>query len=75
MSAAPGVPGEEELPVLPAVELAARLAEAYRLGGELTERNERLARRARDVSPSPAGPTMGAGMAYGWWRDVVPLCC
>jgi hypothetical protein len=57
VSAAPGVPGEEELPVLPAMELAARLAEAYRLIGELTERNERLARRARDVSGR--APPMG----------------
>jgi transposase len=42
---ASGVPGEEELSALPAAELAARLAEAYRLIGELTARNERLAER------------------------------
>jgi hypothetical protein len=33
---APGAPSAEELSVLPAAELAARLAEAYRLIGELT---------------------------------------
>ena len=36
----PGAPGAEELP---AAELAARLAEAYRLIGELSARNEQLA--------------------------------
>jgi hypothetical protein len=35
--------------VLPAAELAARLAEAYRLIGELTARNERLAARVEDL--------------------------
>jgi hypothetical protein len=39
------VPSAEELSALPAVELAARLAEAYRLIGELTAQNERLADR------------------------------
>jgi transposase len=39
------VPSEEELSSLPAAELAARLAEAYRLIGELTAGNERLAER------------------------------
>ena len=33
----PGVPSAEELSALPAAELAVRLAEAYRLIGELTE--------------------------------------
>jgi transposase len=41
----PGVPSAEELSALPAAELAARLAEAYRLIGELTAQNERLAAR------------------------------
>jgi len=41
----PGVPSAEELSVLPAGELAARLAEAYQLIGELTAQNERLAAR------------------------------
>ena len=35
--------------MLPAAELAARLAEAYRLIGELTARNERLAARVEDL--------------------------
>lgn len=42
MPAAPGVPSAEELSALPAAELAARLAEAYRLIGELTARAEQL---------------------------------
>jgi hypothetical protein len=46
---APGAPSAEELSVLPAAELAARLAEAYRLIGELTVRNERLAARVEDL--------------------------
>ena len=45
MPVAPDVPSEEELSSLPAAELAARLAEAYRLIGELTAGNERLAER------------------------------
>jgi transposase len=40
--AAPGVASVEELSALPAGELAARLAEAYRLIGELTARAEQL---------------------------------
>jgi transposase len=40
--AAPGVPSAEELSALPAAELAARLAEACRLIGELTARAEQL---------------------------------
>jgi hypothetical protein len=39
---APGVPSAEELSALPAAELAARLAEAYRLIGELTAHAEQL---------------------------------
>jgi transposase len=39
------VPSEEELSALPAAELAALLAEAYRVIGELTVRNEELAAR------------------------------
>jgi transposase len=41
----PGVPSADELSALPAGELAARLAEAYRVIGELTAQNERLAAR------------------------------
>ena len=45
MPVVPGVPSAEELSALPAAELAALLAEAYRLVGELTAQNERLAAR------------------------------
>ena len=52
----PGVPSAEELSGLPAAELAVRLAEAYRLIGELAARveqltvqNERLAARVEDL--------------------------
>jgi hypothetical protein len=55
---APGVPSAEELSALPAGELAARLAEAYRLIGELTARVERLERQAhRDSSTSSRPPS------------------
>ncbi|MGH3410862.1 MAG: IS66 family transposase [Streptosporangiaceae bacterium] len=65
MSAAPDVPSEEELSALPAAELAALLAEAYRLVGELTARNEELATRigrlerqaGRDSSTSSRPPS------------------
>ena len=43
------VPSAEELSALPAVELAARLAEAYRLIGELTARVERLSAGVEDL--------------------------
>ena len=56
MPGVPGVPSAEELSALPAAELAARLAEAYRLIGELaarveqlTAQNERLAARVEDL--------------------------
>jgi transposase len=42
----PGVPSAEELSALPAAELAARLAEAYRLIAELTVRAEQLSVQA-----------------------------
>jgi transposase len=42
VSVAPGVPSAEGLSALPAGELAARLAEAYRVIGELTARAEQL---------------------------------
>jgi transposase len=45
----PVCPEEEELSALPAAELAARLVEAYRLIGELTARNERLAERIEQL--------------------------
>ena len=43
--AVPGVPSAEELSALPAAELAARLAEAYRLIAELTAQVGRLSAR------------------------------
>jgi hypothetical protein len=43
--AAPGVPSAEGLSALPAAKLAVRLAEAYRLIGELTAQIERLSAR------------------------------
>jgi transposase len=56
VSDAPGVPSREELSALPVGELAARLAEAYRLIGELTAhaerltgQNKRLAARVEDL--------------------------
>ena len=47
----PSLPSAEELAALPHEELAAQLAEAYRLIGELSARVERLEKRlARDVN-------------------------
>ena len=45
----PGLPSAEELSALPAAELAVRLAEAYRLIGELTAQVERLSARVEDL--------------------------
>ena len=45
----PGVPSAEELSALPAAELAARLAEAYRLISELTAQAGRLSARVEDL--------------------------
>jgi transposase len=54
----PGVPSAEELSALPHAELAARLAEAYRLIAELTARVEQLERQAgRDSSTSSRPPS------------------
>ena len=53
-----GVPSAEELSALPHAELAARLAEAYRLIAELTARVEQLERQAaRDSSTSSRPPS------------------
>ena len=49
MPAVPDVPSAEELSALPAAELAARLAEAYRLIGELTAQIERLSARVEQL--------------------------
>jgi hypothetical protein len=55
----PGVPpSAEELSALPHAELAARLAEAYRLIAQLTARVERLERQsARDSGTSSKPPS------------------
>ena len=54
----PGLPSAEELAALPHEELAARLAEAYRLISELSARVERLEKRlARDSSTSSRPPS------------------
>jgi transposase len=45
----PGVPSAEDLSALPAAELAARLAEAYRVIGELTMHVERLSAQVEDL--------------------------
>ena len=52
----PGVSSAEELSALPAGELAARLAEAYRLIGDLTARVEQLERLARRDSSTSSRP-------------------
>ena len=54
----PGLPSAEELAALPHEELAARLAEAYRLISELSARVERLEKRlAGDSSTSSRPPS------------------
>jgi len=53
---APGVPSAEELSALPHSELAARLAEAYRLIAELTARVEQLERQVRKDSSTSSRP-------------------
>jgi len=54
----PGLPSAEELAALPHEELAARLAEAYRLISELSARVERLEKRlARDSASSSKPPS------------------
>jgi len=49
VSGAPDVPSAGELSALPAAELAVRLAEAYRLIGELTAQVERLSAQVEDL--------------------------
>ena len=49
MPGVPDVPSAEELSALPPPELAGRLAEAYRLIGELTARVERLSAEVEDL--------------------------
>jgi transposase len=52
----PDVPSAEELSALPHAELAARLAEAYRLIAGLTARVEQLERQARKDSSASSRP-------------------
>jgi transposase len=52
----PDLPSAEELAALPHAELAARLAEAYRLIAELTARVEQLERRLRKDSSTSSRP-------------------
>jgi transposase len=52
----PGVPSAEELSALPHAELAARLAEAYRVIAELTARVEQLERQVRKDSATSSKP-------------------
>jgi transposase len=52
----PGVPSAEELSALPHAELAARLAEAYRLIAELTARVDQLERQVRRDSSTSSRP-------------------
>jgi transposase len=53
---APGVPSAEELSALPHAELAALLAEAYRVIGQLRTRVEELERQARRDSSTSSRP-------------------
>jgi transposase len=55
VSDVPGVPSAEELSALPAAELAARLAEAYRLIAELTRQVGRLSARDAASTARQAG--------------------
>lgn len=70
MPAVPGLPSVEELAALPHGELAARLAEAYRLISEMGERLERLERRvARDSATSSRPPSSDSPYKKGKPRD------
>jgi transposase len=65
-----GVPSAEELSALPHAELAARLAEAYRLIAELTARVEQLERQVRkDSATSSRPPSSDSPYAKGKPRD------
>jgi transposase len=74
----PGVPSAEELSALPAVELAARLAEAYRVIGELTAQVGRLSARVdelerqgrRDSSTSSRPPSSDSPYKKGRDRSL-----
>ena len=57
----PALPSAEELAALPHEELAARLADAYRLISELSARVERLERRLEGDSPTSSRPPSSDG--------------
>jgi transposase len=65
----PDVPSAEDLAALPHAELAARLAEAYRLIGELTARVEQLERAARRDSSTSSRPPSSDGPYKKKGRD------
>jgi transposase len=66
----PGLPSAEELAALPHEELAARLAEAYRLIGELSARVKWLEKRlARDSSTSSRPSSSDSPYKKGKPRD------
>jgi transposase len=65
----PGVPSAEDLAALPHAELAARLAEAYRLIGKLTARVEQLERAARRDSSTSSRPPSSDGPYKKKGRD------
>lgn len=72
----PGVPSAEKLSGLPHAELAARLAEEYRLIGELTAQNEQLAarvdqleRRSRQDSSTSSRPPSSESLYRKQGRD------
>jgi len=62
-------PSAEELSALPPAELAARLAEAYRLVAELTARVEQLERQARRDSSASSRPPSSDGSYQKKGRD------
>jgi transposase len=74
----PGVPSAEELSALPAADLAARLAEAYRVIGELTAQVGRLSaevedlrrRAGRDSSTSSRPPSSDSPYKKGRDRSL-----
>jgi transposase len=66
----PGLPSAEELAALPHEELAARLADAYRLIGELSARVERLEKRlAKDSATTSRPPSSDSPYKKGKPRD------
>jgi hypothetical protein len=67
----PGIPSAEGLPALPAAQLAARLAEAYRVIGELTMQVERLP--AQEFHESVQAIYGGVGQHAGYIAHADPV--